>query len=63
MAVWVMFGHIATAVGATIPLIKDHPTGVDVFMILSGFLMVYNYNLCRSAEPWEEAKTWRRFWI
>ena len=25
--------------------------------------MVYNYNLRRSVEPWEEVSTWRRFWV
>ena len=63
MAVWVMLGHISTAVGATLPIIKLHPTGVDIFIILSGFLMVYNYNLRCSAEPWESFSTWRSFWI
>ncbi|HAT30970.1 MAG TPA: acyltransferase, partial [Janthinobacterium sp.] len=36
---------------------------VDLFMLLSGFLMTHHYLLRREREPWESAPTWHIFWV
>jgi peptidoglycan/LPS O-acetylase OafA/YrhL len=43
LALWVYFGHLAYAVGFQNRLLSMHPLAVDLFMILSGFLMVYTW--------------------
>ena len=43
LALWVYFGHLADASGFTNRLLALHPLAVDLFMILSGFLMVYTW--------------------
>jgi peptidoglycan/LPS O-acetylase OafA/YrhL len=40
LALWVYLGHLAYAVGFNNRLLSMHPLAVDLFMILSGFLMV-----------------------
>jgi peptidoglycan/LPS O-acetylase OafA/YrhL len=37
LAVWVYFGHLATAVGFSNYFLNMHALAVDVFMVLSGF--------------------------
>ncbi len=41
LALWVFLGHLANGVGYTNYVLAAHALAVDVFMILSGFLMVY----------------------
>ncbi|SEA77962.1 Peptidoglycan/LPS O-acetylase OafA/YrhL, contains acyltransferase and SGNH-hydrolase domains [Thiothrix caldifontis] len=71
LALWVFFGHICFAVGATIPLVSSPALAVDLFMLISGFLMMYhysNYTLssgrvigdASTTFQWPEAK---KFWI
>ena len=43
LALWVYFGHLAYAVGFHNRLLSMHPLAVDLFMVLSGFLMVYTW--------------------
>jgi peptidoglycan/LPS O-acetylase OafA/YrhL len=43
LALWVYFGHLAYAVGFQNRLLSMHPLAVDLFMVLSGFLMVYTW--------------------
>lgn len=43
LAVWVYLGHLATAVGFSNYFLNMHALAVDVFMVLSGFLMVYTW--------------------
>lgn len=41
----------------------DEPDlGVDLFVILSGFLMAFHYQLRAAKEPWESPSTWTNFW-
>ncbi len=40
LALWVFLGHLAYAVGFNNRLLSMHPLAVDLFMVLSGFLMV-----------------------
>jgi peptidoglycan/LPS O-acetylase OafA/YrhL len=48
--------------GWHLPLIGDPDLGVDLFIMLSGFLMVFHYQLRESREPWTEVSTWSSFW-
>jgi peptidoglycan/LPS O-acetylase OafA/YrhL len=43
LALWVYFGHLAYAVGYQNKLLALHPVAVDLFMVLSGFLMVHTW--------------------
>jgi peptidoglycan/LPS O-acetylase OafA/YrhL len=43
LALWVYFGHLANASGFSNRLLGLHPLGVDLFMVLSGFLMVHTW--------------------
>lgn len=52
LALWVYFGHLAAAVGFQNYVLDRHPLAVDLFMVLSGFLMVHT---------WKESSTNYRF--
>ena len=43
LALWVYTGHLAKAVGYSNKLLALHPLAVDLFMVLSGFLMVHTW--------------------
>ena len=43
LALWVYLGHLAYAVGFSNSLLSMHPLAVDLFMVLSGFLMVHTW--------------------
>jgi len=43
LALWVFFGHLADACGYSNRLLALHPLAVDLFMVLSGFLMVHTW--------------------
>ncbi len=43
LALWVYMGHVAYAVGLFNPALALHPIAVDLFMVLSGFLMVHTW--------------------
>ena len=43
LALWVYAGHLAKAVGYSNKLLALHPLAVDLFMVLSGFLMVHTW--------------------
>jgi peptidoglycan/LPS O-acetylase OafA/YrhL len=61
-ALWVLVGHAMLLTGWHLPLIGDPDLGVDLFIMLSGFLMVFHYQLRESKEPWTEVSTWSSFW-
>ncbi|MDR3470950.1 MAG: acyltransferase [Devosia sp.] len=61
-AAWVLLGHIGLLAGANYPVLKEGGSAVDLFMILSGFLMAFHYLEREDREPWEEPSTWFRFW-
>ncbi len=62
-ALWVLIGHAHILTGFRVPIIGDPDLGVDLFVMLSGFLMVFHYQLRRKKEPWEAPSTWSAFWI
>ena len=43
LALWVYFGHLSLAVGYVNYFLAIHALAVDLFMVLSGFLMVYTW--------------------
>ena len=45
MALWVLYGHLLMAVTGTLPRWGSPAYAVDVFMFLSGFLMMYHWRL------------------
>lgn len=62
-AFWVLAGHCIILSGWSLPVIDKPDLGVDLFMMLSGYLMVFQYHLRSGKEHWNEPKTWIRFWI
>jgi peptidoglycan/LPS O-acetylase OafA/YrhL len=60
---WVLIGHAMILSGWGLPIISRPDYGVDLFILLSGFLMVFHYELRRAKEPWECPTTWRTFWV
>lgn len=61
-ALWVLLGHASLLSGFRIPLIHSPDLAVDLFMMLSGFLMAYHYIERRAREPWEAPRSWMTFW-
>jgi len=63
-ALWVMLSHVQILCGmASVPILSQGDLAVDLFMLLSGFLMAHNYLLRRTREPWENPNTFKVFWI
>ncbi len=62
LAVWVFWGHICLAVGAKIPILSTPPLAVDLFMLLSGFLMAYHWESKKSKQDDIKRKI-VKFWI
>lgn len=61
-ALWVLVGHMMILTGFRLPLISKPDLGVDLFIILSGFLMMYQYRLRAGSEDWSSPGTWASFW-
>ncbi|TPI47416.1 acyltransferase [Mesorhizobium sp. B2-9-1] len=61
-ALWVLVGHCLLLTGWHIPVLGDPALGVDLFIMLSGFLMVFHYQLRQAKEPWQRPETWLKFW-
>lgn len=62
-SLWVLLGHICILTKFNIPLLSNPDLGVDLFILLSGYLMAKNYIERQWYEPWEELKTIGTFWI
>lgn len=62
-ALWVVFGHAMILTGWRLPIIGQPDLGVDLFILLSGFLMVFQANLRSAKESWSDKRTWVGFWI
>ncbi|MBP1884185.1 acyltransferase family protein [Sinorhizobium mexicanum] len=62
-SLWVMIGHALLLTGWRLPILSEPDLGVDLFIMLSGFLMVFHYQLRAAKEPWELTSTWGSFWI
>ncbi len=48
LALWVFWGHLANAVGFDAPLLRAPALAVDLFMLLSGFLMSWHWESSRA---------------
>ncbi len=62
-SLWVLLGHICLLTQCRIPLLYDPGLGVDLFILLSGYLMAKNYQDRQEKEPWNSVNTWRKFWL
>lgn len=62
-ALWVLVGHCMILTGYHAPILGAPDLGVDLFIMLSGFLMVFQYNLRQKKEDWEKPATWVSFWV
>ncbi len=61
-SLWVLLGHISLLTNFHIPIISDPKIGVDLFILLSGFLMAKNFRERKETEPWNEKNTIVKFW-
>lgn len=63
-ALWVLLSHVQILCGmAKVPLLSWGGLAVDLFMMLSGFLMAHHYRLRQQREPWAAPSTWGVFWL
>ncbi|RZA11338.1 MAG: acyltransferase, partial [Proteobacteria bacterium] len=63
-AFWVFLAHAQILSGLRwMHVLSWGDMAVDLFMMISGFLMAHNYLHRRSKEPWEASSTWGTFWI
>jgi peptidoglycan/LPS O-acetylase OafA/YrhL len=62
-SLWVFALHAAVACGATLPIISSGGRGVDLFILISGFIMVHQFQQRETLEPWNKPATIWRFWI
>lgn len=62
-ALWVLVGHCLFLTGASLPVLNTPDLGVDLFILLSGFLMVFQYQQRSHYENWGQVRTWIAFWI
>ncbi|HBX7530851.1 TPA: acyltransferase, partial [Klebsiella pneumoniae] len=56
-SLWVFIGHICILSQFHVPILGSPSYGVDLFIILSGFLMTKNYVERQDAEPWYNIRT------
>lgn len=62
-ALWVFLSHVQILCGLrAVPVLAWGDLAVDLFMMISGFLMAHNALTRQSREPWEDWGTWRTFW-
>ena len=63
-ALWVLLSHVQILVGLeAIPVLSWGGLAVDLFMLLSGFLMAHHYLQRAAFEPWQQPRTALYFWI
>ncbi len=62
-SLWVVLSHGLKMSGWGLPLLERGDLAVDVFMIMSGFLMAHHYLLRQHKEPWESPATWKTFYV
>lgn len=62
-SLWVLVGHISLLIHCHITLISSPGIGVDLFILLSGYLMAKNYIERQQKEPWQHASTIKKFWV
>ncbi|MFE1281926.1 acyltransferase family protein [Klebsiella aerogenes] len=61
-SLWVLLGHICILTRCNIPILSNPDFGVDLFILLSGYLMAKNYIERQHVEPWMSVKTVTSFW-
>jgi peptidoglycan/LPS O-acetylase OafA/YrhL len=63
-ALWVLVSHAQILSGMPgVPVLSCGELAVDLFMLLSGFLMAHHYALRQADEPWHKPATFFVFWI
>lgn len=63
-ALWVLFSHVQILSGVGyLPVFSWGDLAVDLFMLLSGFLMAHNYIARKDDEPWHSSRTIGQFWL
>jgi peptidoglycan/LPS O-acetylase OafA/YrhL len=62
-SLWVLLGHAMFLTGYKINIVAQPDMAVELFIIISGFLMAFHYQLREAREPWTEPSTWKIFWI
>lgn len=62
-SLWVVLGHICILVDFHFPILSDPSMGVDLFILLSGYLMAKNYMEREDVEPWTASSTFKKFWL
>lgn len=64
LALWVFWGHLAGIVGFKMPFLTSPGLAVDLFMLLSGFLMSWHWDLNRqrATKPGFFAQS-KEFWL
>ena len=63
-ALWVFFSHVQMLTGLRkLPLLSWGDSAVDLFMMISGFLMAHHYIGRADVEPWHRPRTWAGFWV
>jgi peptidoglycan/LPS O-acetylase OafA/YrhL len=64
LAAWMVLAwHTSNYIGYRMPIFGSAAIAVDVFMNVSGFLMLLHFWERREKEPWNEPMTWLRFYI
>ncbi|HEX7642086.1 MAG TPA: acyltransferase [Burkholderiaceae bacterium] len=62
-ALWVLLSHVQILSGMRgLPILSWGSVAVELFMMLSGFLMAHHYLERREREPWHQAGTIAVFW-
>ena len=62
-ALWVMVGHILAVYGEFPPIVSWTSLAVDIFILLSGFLMLHQVTAREIHEPLDRPQTWLIFWL
>ncbi len=63
LSLWVIAGHSLNVMNASLLQVSNPALAVDVFMIISGFLMAIHFQERAAREPWESPRTWFRFYL
>ncbi len=62
-AFWVLTAHCMIWGGANESIIPEPKLAVDLFMIISGYLMALNANVRENKEPLKKPSSWFIFWL
>jgi peptidoglycan/LPS O-acetylase OafA/YrhL len=62
-SLWVLVGHAMFMTGYKLDVIAQPDMAVELFIIISGFLMTWHYQERAAREPWDAPSTWKIFWV